>query len=419
MGVLSGLLKKIVEVMGKLFNDMVAFFQDLIMKLIVLIQDLLKVDATLALYIVIGMFALVVLLIVLVIVLSSVSSKKRKAKKAALKQKETEESEIAPVEEVKEEIEQVSEEQEVASVEEVKEEPVEENPVQEEPTQEEVVQEAAKEEKVVSVEEVKEETSVEKEPEEVKEEVVEETKTTRIAIGKYEVFPVNDVFLYRLKASNGEIMVTSEIYKSAKGAVSAIETVKKNVETGTLQVYEDKHGLYQFKLFAANKRLLVVSANYTSEASCTNAANSFKKFAMISPVVILDEDVDHLMEEIKLEALADKKGGKLTINAVNGEYDFKLLASNGVVLCSSSEYKTKAAITNAISSVKEAIKNGKFFVVKDKRGTFQFKLYSTAGRCVLVGEAYKTKNQAVSAANSVSSFINLATTIDKTVEEVK
>ena len=89
------------------------------------------------------------------------------------------------------------------------------------------------------------------------------------------------------------------------------------------------------------------------------------------------------------------------------------------LLCSSAEYKTKSAITGAISSMKEAINNGKFFVVKDKRGTFQFKLYSTAGRCVLVGEAYKTKNQAISAANSVSSFINLATIIDKTAEEVK
>ena len=81
-------------------------------------------------------------------------------------------------------------------------------------------------------------------------------------------------------------------------------------------------------------------------------------------------------------------------------------------------YKTKTAIAGAISSVKEAIKNGKFFVVKDKRGTFQFKLYSTLGRCVLVGEAYKTKAQAISAANSVAAFINLATTIDKTAVEV-
>ena len=421
-----------------------SFFVELFGKFVALLEDLLPINEQIATYVAYGAIALVVLIIVLVIVLIASGSKKRKAKKALAKANATETQqveEVAPVEETKEEVVQTEEpvKEEVAPVEEVKEEqPAEEKqPEVVEQVEEPVQEEVAPVEEVKPVKEVKEVKPVkevakptvkktvkkptDKPVEEVKpvEEEVVETKTSRIAIGKYEVFPVNDVFLYRLKASNGEIMVTSEIYKSAKGAVSAIETVKKNVETGTLQVYEDKHGLWQFKLFAANKRLLVVSANYTSEASCTNAANSFKKFATISPVVILEEDAEHLMEEISLEALADKKGGKLTINSIDGDFDFKLLASNGVVLCSSSEYKTKSAITNAIASVKEAVKNGKFFVVKDKRGTFQFKLYSTAGRCVLVGEAYKTKNQAISAANSVSSFINLATIIDKTAEEVK
>ena len=406
-----GILGSVVEII----KNAISFLAALFVRLVYWVKDLLNVSDEIALYIGYGVVALIGLILILLIVLLCVGGKKRKAKrkakkeaKAQVKENTTEEvapvEETTPVEEVKEETTVVEEEpkaEEVTAVEEAKVSEVE--PVVEEPVP--VV------EKTPAVEEKVEEVAP---VEEVKEEAVVETKTTRIAIGKYEVFPVNDVYLYRLKASNGEIMVTSEIYKSAKGAVSAIETVKKNVENGTLQVYEDKHGLWQFKLFAANKRLIVTSANYTSEASCTNAANSFKRFATISPVVILEEDSEHLMEEIKLEALADKKGGKLTINAVGGEYDFKLLASNGVVLCSSSDYKTKTAITGGINSVKEAIKNGKFFVVKDKRGTFQFKLYSTLGRCVLVGEAYKTKAQAISAANSVASFINLATTIDKT-----
>ena len=377
-----------------IINAALSFIKELFGKFVDLIQDVLPVDGAIAQYIAYGAIGLVVLLLVLIIVLCCVSGKKRKAKKLAAKQEESS-TEETQVEEKAEEV--------------VEQQPVVEEKVQEAPVVEEKAKPAVKKTVKKPVEKV-----VEKEVEQP----VVETKTSRIAIGKYEVFPVNDVFLYRLKASNGEIMVTSEIYKTSKGAVSAIETVKKNVETGTLQVYEDKHGLYQFKLFAANKRLLVVSANYTSEASCTNAANSFKRFATISPVVILEEDVDHLMEEISLDALADKKGGKLTINAVNDEFDFKLLASNGVVLCTSSECKTKVAVLNSINSVKEAIKNGKFFVVKDKMGTYQFKLYSALGRCVLVGEAYKNKAQAISAANSVASFMTLSTIVDKTVEEV-
>lgn len=243
-----------------------------------------------------------------------------------------------------------------------------------------------------------------------------ENKTSRVALGKFEVFPVNDVFLYRLKASNGEILVVSEIYTTLKGAVSAVETVKKNVETGTIQVYQDKHGLWQFKLFASNKRQLVVSANYPSQAGCESAANSFKRFAVVSPVVVLQDDPEHLMEEIKMLATADKKGGKLHIIEENGDYNFQLLASNGVMLCTSPDFSNKNAVINAISVIKEAVKSGRFFVVKDKRETFQFKLYSSLGRCVLVGEAYKGKAQAISSANSVASFINLAEIIDKTIQ---
>ena len=137
---------------------------------------------------------------------------------------------------------------------------------------------------------------------------------------------------------------------------------------------------------------------------------------MVSPVVVLQDDPEHLMEEIKMLATADKKGGKLHIIEENGDYNFQLLASNGVMLCTSPDFSNKNAVINAISVIKEAVKSGRFFVVKDKRETFQFKLYSSLGRCVLVGEAYKGKAQAISSANSVASFINLAEVIYKTIQ---
>ena len=269
------------------------------------------------------------------------------------------------------------------------------------------------------VEEVKEETPTLKEvivEEENKE--VKTNSTTRVVLGKYEVFNVNDFYLYRLKASNGEIMVVSEVYTTEKGAISAIDTVKKNVETGTIQIYQEKHGLYQFKLFATNKRLLAVSANYSTQAKCESAANSFKKFAPISPVVVLEEDPEHLMEEIHLEASADKKGGKLAVYEVENGFEFRLLASNGVLLCSSNEYRTKKALLSGITTFKSAIKTGRFFIVKDKNDSYQFKLYNQDKRCIVIGEAYKNKNQAISASKSVISFTSLAEVVEKNVEEV-
>ena len=236
------------------------------------LAELLKVTEQVALFLLIGCGALLVLIIALVVILIVVGNKKKKAKLIKQEVVVNQEKELEEVKEV---------EPETTSVEET---PVEEaTPVVEE----------------IPVEEVEEEAV--------------ETKSVRVSIGKFEVFPVNDVFLYRLKASNGEILVTSEIYKTLKGAIAAVDTVKKNIETGTLSIYEDKHGLWQFKLFAVNKRLLVASANYQTQARCESAANSFKKFALVSPVVELEEDPEHLMEEIKMLATADKKGGKLHI----------------------------------------------------------------------------------------------------------
>ena len=273
---------------------------------------------------------------------------------------------------------------------------------QAEPVKTEPVKEAPK-----KVEPAKAEPAKKEEPK--KAEVKQET-TTRP--GKYEVFKVNDVYLYRLKASNGEIMVTSELYTTEKGAEDAIETLKKNVETGNFVVYCDKHNLWQFKLYAVNKRLLAVSANYNSKDRVTNAIESFKRFALNSSIEVLEEDPQHLMEEINIEKQESKEGGKIQFDedAFGGEneVEFRLLASNGKVLCSSMSYKTKDALLQQIESFKEAITEGKFYVAKDKNSKYQFKLYSKSGRCLVVGESYDSKTNAISAANSVAAFANLA-----------
>ncbi len=365
------------------------------------ISDLFQVSHQAAMWILIGSIVIIALIITLLVILIVKGQQKRKinSKNAELVNPSQSTQNVEEIHEQNESVlEEVEDKEESSKI------------------NEEVLEETPQENKDEILDEKKE--ADEKETNQITEEI-QESKTSRIAIGKYEVFPINDFYLYRLKASNGEIMVVSEIYKTSKGAVSAIETVKKNIENGFLQISMDKHGLWQFRLFATNKRLLVESANYSTQQGCESAANSFKKFALISPIVLLDEDTEHLMEEVQLQALSDKKGGKLIISAIEDEFEFKLLASNGVILCTSNTYKTKPAIYNGISVLKEACKKGRFIVVKDKNNMFQFKLYTTLGRCVVIGEAYKNKNQAISAANSVSSFINMAEVVDKSIETDK
>ena len=296
----------------------------------------------------------------------------------------------------------------------VDQEPAKEEVKKEEPKKEEPVKEEPK-----KVEPQKEGPKKEEKPQEAKKEAVKPAakpaakpvaKQTgkKEVVGKYEIFQVKDSYIYRLKASNGEILVTSELYSSLKGAQSAIDTVIKNAETGELQISKDKHGLFQFKLFGGNKRLLVISANYPTQSNCESAAESFKRFAANSPIVVLDEDPQHLMEQIDLEAKDAKEGGKIVIEEAEGNYSFKLLASNGKIICSSNDFKSRAAALNGIETLKQAINEGEFFVIKDKNNNYQFKLYSATGRAVVYSEVYSSKASAISAANSVNNFIDLA-----------
>lgn len=223
--------------------------------------------------------------------------------------------------------------------------------------------------------------------------------------------------MYRLKASNGEILVYSELYKTKNAAISAIDTVKRNIDVGHTDVYQDKHGLWQFKLLAANKRILVVSANYSTKKLCESAASSFKRFAFISPVVELDEVPDHSAEEIDYNDKTAKDGGKIVIKEIDGCHFYQILANNGHVLCQSIDYSNKKSCVESIERFKAACNEGKYFLFKDKKGLVQFKLYSKDGRCIAFGETYEDKARAISAAHSLSAFINNAVVIDNTLPQ--
>lgn len=234
-----------------------------------------------------------------------------------------------------------------------------------------------------------------------------ENKSQRVVKGKYEISTDGTAYQYILKASNGEVLIESEYYESKDAVLVAIETVKKNVETGTIKVAQDKRNLFQFSLVAKNHRTLLISANYNTEKDCLRASNSFKRFALISPVVEL-EGINNNRELIDKSKVTPKNGGKIFILGEESDFAYQLKANNGEILCTSSTYTTKSGCLGGLETFKLAVKEGKFFVYKDKRGYYQFKLYSAANRLVMVGETYASRNQAISSAISVCSFIEEA-----------
>ena len=254
---------------------------------------------------------------------------------------------------------------------------------------------------------VKEEKVEEAPAEEAPVEEAPAEEKTRKVLGKYEVFKDCDFYKYTLKASNGEVLVESELYTTLDGVYNAIEAVKNNVLEGEISVTKDKMDNYQFKLSAKNHRVIAVSANYTTERAAVSASESFKRFAIDSNIVELDpSEVVSTISPIEIGEVENKQGGKIIItNEDEDSYFFVLYASNNEIMCTSLEYKSKNGAIQGIETFIGAIKEGKFYVIKDKNDNYQFKLYSSANRLVAVGQSYKTKQQAKESARIVVSYI--------------
>ena len=119
-------------------------------------------------------------------------------------------------------------------------------------------------------------------------------------MGKFAVKTVKTGIKFNLKAGNGEIIATSEIYTTEKACMNGIESVKKNcvapVEDQTVEnfevlkhpkfeVYTDKAGEFRFRLKARNGEIIAASEGYKKKASCLNGIESVKKNAPDAPIV--------------------------------------------------------------------------------------------------------------------------------------
>ena len=114
-------------------------------------------------------------------------------------------------------------------------------------------------------------------------------------MGKFVIRTTNTGVKFDLKAGNGEVIATSEVYSSLDACKNGVESVKKNapvanVENQTVEgyaeqkhpkfeIYQDKAGEYRFRLRATNGQIIAVSEGYTALAGCENGIESVKKNA--------------------------------------------------------------------------------------------------------------------------------------------
>ena len=258
-----------------------------------------------------------------------------------------------------------------------------------------------------------EEEKVEETHEEVKE---ESTKKSRVA-GKYVIVQEGPNWRYKLKASNGEVIIVSEPYTSEKAVRSGIETLKRNVEISRCDIVEDKHGLFSFRVITKQGRCLATSANYKTKLRAESASNSYKRWAL-SENIVLDEggSIDHTeVEKIEVE-IKEEHNGKFLVKQEKTGFIYQLVASNGRVIATSNIYKSKESCLEACEKFRTCVYDGAFYVYKDKNNKYQFKLYNKQSRLVLAGEVYAEKHRAISVVESIKKHAKFAVVVDNVIE---
>ena len=113
-------------------------------------------------------------------------------------------------------------------------------------------------------------------------------------MGKFVIKQTATGYKFDLKAGNGEVIATSEIYTTEAACIKGLESVKAccvgEVEDQTVEpieakkhpkfeLYTDKSGEFRFRLKAKNGQIIATSESYKTKASCENGIESVKKNA--------------------------------------------------------------------------------------------------------------------------------------------
>ena len=120
-------------------------------------------------------------------------------------------------------------------------------------------------------------------------------------MGKFIIKNTNTGIKFDLKATNGEVIATSEVYVAEANCRKGIASVIKNapiaaIEDQTVEgfakekhpkfeIYLDKAGEYRFRLRATNGQNICHSEGYKAMTSCMNGIETVRKNAADSEIV--------------------------------------------------------------------------------------------------------------------------------------
>ena len=114
-------------------------------------------------------------------------------------------------------------------------------------------------------------------------------------MNKFVIRSVPSGIKFDLYAASGQRLLSSEVYETAAACRKGIASVMKNAPAARIELqseghhktltnpkfelYQDKAGLYRFRLKARNGEIIAVSDSYTGKARCLNGIDSVRLHA--------------------------------------------------------------------------------------------------------------------------------------------
>lgn len=115
-------------------------------------------------------------------------------------------------------------------------------------------------------------------------------------MGKYVIKETkNGGYKFDLKAGNGQVIASSQVYKALKSCKGGIASVTANASVAAeedqtvegyekqknpkFEIYADKSGEFRFRMKAKNGQIIATSEGYKSMKSCLNGIASIRKNA--------------------------------------------------------------------------------------------------------------------------------------------
>lgn len=111
-------------------------------------------------------------------------------------------------------------------------------------------------------------------------------------MSKFQIRTLPSGYKFDLKAANGQVIASSEVYETRAACRKGIESVRKNAPAASVedqteeswkqrsnpkfQLFRDRAGQFRFRLKATNGKIIAVSEGYGTRSACENGIDSVK-----------------------------------------------------------------------------------------------------------------------------------------------